>query len=92
MRRFVLVLGLLLLGLAGVAAMMGWGSLGGAWFRASPGSLNAFQAATQRYLLPEIWTDGMVPVLRQPAWLVAGTVGAVLSIGGLAWPHIGRRR
>jgi hypothetical protein len=86
MRHFVVVLGVLLLGIAGAAAMMGWGSLGGAWFRVSPGSLNALQAATQRYLLPEVWTDGVVPILRQPTWLVTGALGAALSIGALAWP------
>jgi hypothetical protein len=87
MRRFVVVLGALLLGLAGVAAMTELGSLGGAWFRASPASLNAFQAATQRYLAPSIWTEAVVPVLRQPAWLVAGAAGAVLALGGLGWPR-----
>lgn len=87
MRRIVLAVALVLFAAGALAGMSGAGSLGSMWFRASPGSLNATQAITQRYLAPVIWTNGIVPVLRQPAWLVAAAAGALLGIGGLLWPR-----
>lgn len=85
MRIALLAAGTVLLLLAAGAAMSGAASLGALWFGASPASLNAAQAMVQRYLAPALWTDAVVPLLRQPAWLVALVPGIVLSIGGLAW-------
>jgi hypothetical protein len=82
--RVALGLALLLLAAAAAAAVTDLGALGAAWFKAAPGSLNAFQAMVQRYLLPGLWTDAVVPVLRQPAWLVALVPGAgLLALGVL---------
>ena len=82
--RVALGLALLLLAAAAAAAVTDLGALGAAWFKAAPGSLNAFQAMVQRYLLPGLWTDAVVPVLRQPAWLVALVPGAaLLGLAGL---------
>jgi hypothetical protein len=86
-RRALLVVAVLLLGAGAVAGMSGAGSLGAMWFRASPGSLNATQAGIQRYLAPAIWTDAVVPVLRQPAWLVAATSGGALGLAAMLWPR-----
>lgn len=85
MRTSLLFAGLALVLLAGLAAMSGAGSLGGLWFGAAPASLNAAQALVQRHIAPALWTDAVVPLLRQPAWLVALVPGILLSIGGLAW-------
>ena len=43
-------------------------SLGKLWFDAHPGSLNLAQALTQRYISPALWSDIIVPVLKQPPW------------------------
>jgi len=85
MRPGLLVLAGLLLAAGALAAMTEAGSLGSVWFRASPGSLNATQAMVQRYLVPALWTDAVVPLLRQPAWLVAGIAGTCAALGGILW-------
>lgn len=96
MRRLVLlvVLGLatLFAGFAATTAMMGAGALGTFWFRADPGSLNAFQAGVQRYVAPGLWTSIVVPVLRQPAWLVAGSAAALFVAVYLVLGSTWRRR
>jgi hypothetical protein len=96
MRRLLLllVLGLatLFIGFAVATAMMGAGALGTFWFRADPGSLNAFQAGVQRYVAPGLWTGIVVPVLRQPAWLVAGTAAALFIAIYMALGSAWRRR
>jgi hypothetical protein len=78
--RWALALGALLLAAAATAYATDLGALGAAWFKAAPGSLNAFQAMVQRYLLPSLWTEAVVPVLRQPAWLVALVPGLLLVV------------
>jgi hypothetical protein len=85
MRPGLLMLAGGLVAAAALAAMTEAGSLGAIWFRASPGSLNATQAMMQRYLAPALWTDAVVPLLRQPAWLVAGIAGACAALGGILW-------
>lgn len=50
--------------------------LGDVWFMIDPASLNAAQAAVQRYLLPFLWDPVIVFVLRQPVW----TVPLVLAV------------
>jgi len=84
-------LGLLFLLLAG--AIVGWdvwragsleswqaSALGELWYRISAGSLNMLQAATQRYLSPDLWDHVLLPLLLQPAWIVL-TVPGIAFIG-----------
>lgn len=85
MRPGLLVVCLLLLVASVLAVLTGAGSLGSVWFRASPGSLNATQAVLQRFITPALWTDAVVPLLRQPAWLVAAIAGACAGLGGMLW-------
>lgn len=85
MRALLLLLALLLLVAAAVAAVTNAGALGAAWFRADPGSLNTLQAGVQRYIAPGLWTFAFVPVLRQPAWLVASLAACVAGALALAW-------
>jgi hypothetical protein len=40
------------------------------------------QAVVQRYLLPMIWDDLLLPVLEAPAWVVPAILGAVLTLFG----------
>lgn len=96
MRRLVLLLLLglatLFIGFATATAMMGAGALGAFWFRADPGSLNAFQAGVQRYVAPGLWTGIVVPVLRQPAWLVGAAAAALFIAAYMAIGFAWRRR
>ena len=43
-------------------------SAGEIWYELAPGSLNLTQAVIQRYLHPEIWEQGIVPLLVRPFW------------------------
>ncbi len=54
-------------------------AIGELWYLLDRESLNISQAVVQRYLLPVLW-DGVVVLLRQPAWLVLGVAGPVLVL------------
>jgi hypothetical protein len=43
-------------------------SAGKIWYTLEPGSLNLSQAIVQRYLLPEIWEQAIIPLLLLPFW------------------------
>lgn len=50
------------------------------WFELDAPSLNAAQAAVERYLLPAIWHGIVMPVLQLPALALAGG-GLVIALG-----------
>jgi len=80
----LLVLGLLVLGrdvwvsvqVAGARLI----ALGELWYVIDRGSLNALQAAIQRYVWPPLWDPGIVSVLRLPAAPALIVLGAVLLL------------
>jgi len=73
--------------------LMGWwdtGSYqpiaaGALWAQLHPDSLQLFQPAVQRYLLPALWDQAVVPVLLAPAFLV-------LAVPGILFLLLFRRR
>jgi hypothetical protein len=44
--------------------------------------LNLVQAVVQRYLLPMIWDDLLLPVLEAPAWVVPAFLGGAMTLFG----------
>jgi hypothetical protein len=77
------LIGLILLVMAaGLFAIFGGDSLGAVLFRLDPGLLNLVQAVVQRYLLPMIWDDLLLPVLEAPAWVVPAVLGGALFLIG----------
>jgi hypothetical protein len=74
-------LGLLLLA-AGLFVGFGGDPLGAVLFRLDPGLLNLVQAVVQRYLLPMIWDDLLLPVLEAPAWVVPVVLGSAMTLFG----------
>ena len=77
------LIGLVLLALA-AWLYLGFGGdpLGAVLFRLDPGLLNLVQAVVQRYLLPMLWDDVLLPLLEAPAWAVPLVLGAVLTAFG----------
>jgi len=41
------------------------------------------QALVQRYLLPMVWDNVLLPVLEAPAWVIPAVLGAVLFL--ISW-------
>lgn len=77
------LIGLALLALAaGLYLGFGGDPLGAVFFRLDPGLLNLVQAVVQRYLLPMLWDNVLLPVLEAPVWVVPLVLGAVLTIFG----------
>jgi hypothetical protein len=77
------LIGLALLALAaGLFAIFGGDPLGAVLFRLDPGLLNLVQAVVQRYLLPMIWDDVLLPVLEAPAWVVPAVLGGAMTLFG----------
>ena len=79
------ILGVLLLALAGgVAAWFGPDTpLGAVIFAIHPPFLNTFQAGVQRRLWPELWNDGIQPVLEAPCWVVPLVLGVFFLLVSL---------
>jgi hypothetical protein len=77
------LIGLALLALAaGLFAIFGGDPLGAVLFRLDPGLLNLVQAVVQRYLLPMLWDDVLLPVLEAPAFVAPAVLGSALSFFG----------
>jgi hypothetical protein len=55
------------------------------WVSFSPATFEAFKALLAAKVHPQAWDVALAPVLRLPAWLLAGGLGLLL-----AW--LGRRR
>ena len=69
-------------------AIDAWAWIGGArkltaagelWFRLAPESLGLTQAVTQRYLFPWLWDPIAVWALLQPAAVVLGVLGFLVT-------------
>ncbi len=77
------LIGLALLALAaGLYVTFGSDPLGALLFRLDSGLLSLVQAGVQRYLLPMLWDDVLLPVLEAPAWGVPLVLGAALTLFG----------
>jgi hypothetical protein len=57
-------------------------TLGKQWFDLGRGSLNAFQAALERYIHPLAWDPVATSVLQTPTWVVFATLGLLLYLAG----------
>ena len=55
-------------------------SLGKFWFDMHAGSLNLLQAVTQRYISPDLWSGGIVPLLKQPPWYGFTILAGVFAV------------
>ncbi len=53
-------------------------ALGEYWHQWHAPSLNLLQAIVERYVLPQLWSYMLLPLLLAPAWIVAALKGAVL--------------
>jgi len=53
-------------------------ALGEVWHHWHVPSLNLLQAIVERYVLPQLWSYVLLPLLLAPAWIVAVILGAVL--------------
>ena len=53
-------------------------ALGQMWYAVDHNSLEQFQAGIQRHVIAALWDVAIVPVLRQPAFLVALVLGLFL--------------
>ncbi|MGK2872856.1 MAG: hypothetical protein ACSLFL_11455 [Alphaproteobacteria bacterium] len=53
-------------------------AVGEYWHKWDPPSLNLLQAIVERYLLPQLWSHVLLPLLLAPAWIVTTLKGAVL--------------
>jgi hypothetical protein len=65
-----------------ISMAIGGDPLGAVLFRLDPGLLNLVQAVVQRYLLPMLWDNVLLPVLEAPVWVVPLVLGAALTILG----------
>ena len=61
-----------------------WVPLQKHWQDLSPKTLEASKRGIEK-VHPALWSVGLAPVLRPPGWLVAGSIGLVLS-------YLGRHR
>ena len=59
--------------------------LGEHWYKLDAASLNAAQAAIERYVSPTLWDPVILSFLQVPSWIVFGVLGLALY-----W--LGRRR
>ncbi|MEQ1890281.1 MAG: hypothetical protein ABL951_14050 [Alphaproteobacteria bacterium] len=65
-------------------------ALGQYWHDWHAPSLNLFQAIVERYILPQLWTYGALPLLLAPAWIVVSFKGVLLA--GISYVRISAHR
>jgi len=53
-------------------------ALGERWHQWDAPSLNLLQAIVERYLLPQLWSHVLLPLLLAPAWMIAAVFGTVI--------------
>lgn len=61
-------------------------ALGEVWHRWHAPSLNLLQAIVERYVLPQLWSHVLLPLLLAPAWIVMTLKGVILM--GLSYVRI----
>ncbi len=70
----------LVLGAAAAFAIRRTAAVGTIWNDIHANSLVGFGAVVEQSISPELWSEVLVPLLSQPAWLVLGAPGVVLAI------------
>lgn len=53
-------------------------ALGEVWHRWHAPSLNLLQAIVERYIWPQLWSNGLLLLLLAPAWIVTASKGVIL--------------
>ncbi len=69
----------LVLGALAALAIYQFAALGAIWASIHANSLVGFGAVVEKSISPALWTEVLVPLLSQPAWLVLGAPGAALA-------------
>ena len=69
----------LVLGALAALAMYQFAAVGAIWASIHANSLVGFGAVVENSISPELWSEVLVPLLSQPAWLVLGAPGAALA-------------
>ncbi len=69
----------LVLGALAALAMYQFAAVGAIWADIHANSLVGFGAVVEKSISPELWSEVLVPLLSQPAWLVLGAPGAALA-------------
>jgi len=76
-----LIAALLLAAGAALGFLAGWDTpLGAVLFRYDPALLNTAQAVIQRYLLPALWDEAVLPLLERPSWVLPVALGVLLLV------------
>ncbi len=55
-------------------------AVGTIWSDIHANSLVGFGAVVEKSISPELWSEVLVPLLSQPAWIVLGASGVVLAV------------
>ena len=55
------------------------------WVSIDPNSLVGFGALIEKQVDPDLWTDVLLPLLSEPAWLAALVPGVLLMLAGRPW-------
>jgi hypothetical protein len=82
---------LIKLGIALVLAALGlvlWDSsqsIAELWVSIDPNSLVGFGALIEKSVDPDLWTNVMLPLLTEPAWLAPLVPGVLLILAGRPW-------
>ncbi len=71
---------LLVLGAVAALAIYRTAAVGEIWAGIHTNSLVGFGAIVEKSISPELWSEVLVPLLSQPAWLVLGAPGVVLAV------------
>ncbi len=70
----------LVLGAGAALGMYRFAAIGAIWAEIHANSLVGFGAVVEKSISPELWSEVLVPLLSQPAWLVLGAPGALLVV------------
>ena len=70
---------LFVVGAAATYAVYQTAAVGEIWAGIHTNSLVGFGAVVEKSISPELWSEVLVPLLSQPAWLVLGAPGVVLA-------------
>ena len=70
----------LVFGAAATFAIYRTAAVGEIWAGIHTNSLVGIGAIVEKSISPELWSEVLVPLLSQPAWLVLGAPGIVLAV------------